>query len=138
MHTYNTDVFIYTCSTRTPDYRWQGQMKISENPCFMYGQNFKKFPKKCSDWTRHALKKPICSDCPSGPQSAKFEVRTGQSGLKNHQICSDWPDYQALKNAKFVRIGPKITIFARLSLSTQTNYVIIHSPFVRQDIFCQQ
>ena len=30
---------------RTPDYRWRGQMKISENPCFMYRQNFKNFPK---------------------------------------------------------------------------------------------
>ena len=28
---------------RTPEYRWQGQMKISENLAYMFGQNFKNF-----------------------------------------------------------------------------------------------
>ena len=70
---------------RTPDYWWQGQMKIFENPCFMYGQDFKNFPKN---------------------------------------VCIA---HLAPQNAKFVWIGPKITIFSRLSVSTQTNYVIIHS-----------
>jgi hypothetical protein len=32
-------------ATRTPDYRWLGQMKISENLGVMYGQNFKNFSK---------------------------------------------------------------------------------------------
>ena len=28
---------------RTPEYRWQGQIKISENPAYMFGQNFENF-----------------------------------------------------------------------------------------------
>jgi hypothetical protein len=35
--------------TRTPEYRWQGLMEISENLALMYRQNFKNFPKNV--WT---------------------------------------------------------------------------------------
>src|SRR5271168_1946336 len=30
--------------SRTPDYRWQGLLKIFQNLALMYGQNFKNFP----------------------------------------------------------------------------------------------
>jgi hypothetical protein len=110
---------------RTPDYRWQGQMKISENPCFMYGQNFKNFPKNVRIGAGMRRKNQNLFGLPIWPpkmpnlfglanqasKTAKF-VRTGQLGLKKCLICSDWP------------------IFARLSVSTQTNYVIIHSPSI--------
>ena len=33
------------CWDRTPEYRWQGLMKIFENLTLMYGQNFKTFLK---------------------------------------------------------------------------------------------
>ena len=90
-------------------------MKISENPYFMYRQNFKNFPKN---------------------------VRIGAGMRRKNQNLfglAIWPPKmpnlfglanQASKNANFVRIGPKITIFAQLSVSTQTNYVIIRSPSI--------
>jgi hypothetical protein len=31
------------CHRRTPEYRWQGQMEISENLAYMYRQKIKKF-----------------------------------------------------------------------------------------------
>ena len=69
-------------------------MKISENPCFMYGQSFKNFPKnvRIVRWkNQNWLGLPIWP--PKMPNLF---------GLAN----------QASKNAKFVRIGSKIAIFA--------------------------
>ena len=100
---------------RTPDYRWQGQMKISENPCFMYGQNFKNFPQNVRIGAGMRRKNQNLFGLPIWPPK-----KPNLFGLAN----------QASKNAEFVWIGPEITIFARLSVSTQTNYVIIHSPSI--------
>ena len=90
-------------------------MKISENPCSMYGQNFKKFPKNVRIGASMHRKNQNLFGLPIWPPK-----KPNLFGLAN----------QASKNAKFVRIGPEITIFARLSVSRQTNYVIIHSPSI--------
>jgi len=67
-----------------PEYRWQGLMEISENSALMYGRNFKKFPQKCSDCSRHG---PLKSKCffrivHQASKKTKF-VRTGPSGPEN-------------------------------------------------------
>jgi hypothetical protein len=69
---------------------------------FYVWTKFQQFPQKYSDQSRHALKKP------------KF-VRIANL---------------APQSAKFVWIGPKITIFAWLSVRKQTNNVIIHFPCI--------
>jgi hypothetical protein len=43
--------------SRTPEYRWGGQMEIFKNLALMYGQNLKNVPPKCSDCSRHWPKK---------------------------------------------------------------------------------
>ena len=90
-------------------------MKISENLCFMYGQNFKNILKNFQIGAGIHWKNQNLFGLPIWPPKMPnlFELAN-----------------QASKNAKFVWIGSKITIFARLSVSTQTNYVIIHSPSI--------
>ena len=43
--------------TKTPNYKWWGQMKISKNLGVMYRQNFPNYLLICSDHSRHAHKK---------------------------------------------------------------------------------
>ena len=85
------------CS-RTPEYRWQGQLKISENLAYMFGQNFRKMfgfrqalaynEKIRSDWPTGPKKVQICSDGDIRPRK-----RLNSFGLAN----------QASKTAHFVR-----------------------------------
>jgi hypothetical protein len=81
------------CAIRTPDYRWQGQMKISENPCFMYGQNFKNFPKNVRIGAGIHQKNQNLFGLPIWPPKIP-----NLFGLAN----------QASKNVKFVRLAPKL------------------------------
>ena len=72
-------------------------MKISENPCFMYGQNFKNLPKNVRIGSGMCWKNQNLLGLPIWPPKMPnlFEQAN-----------------QASKNAKFVRIGSKIAIFA--------------------------
>jgi len=72
-------------------------MEISENPCFMYGQIFKNFSKNVWIGAGVHWKSQNLLGLPIRPQ--KMPNLFG-------------PANQASKNAKFVRIGSKITIFA--------------------------
>jgi hypothetical protein len=90
--------------TRTPEYRWQGLIKIFENLALMYGQHFKNFLKII--WTAAGM----------GPKSQnlfRLTIRppknsffwTGQSGPKNNQFHPDWPS--GLENGSH---GPQTTV----------------------------
>jgi hypothetical protein len=71
------------CSTRTPEYRWQGLMKFFKNLALMYGQNITKFPEKCSDCSRHeSQKSKYVQIVHQASKKPKF-VRTGPSGPEN-------------------------------------------------------
>ena len=88
--------FRFSQLSRTPDYRWWGQMKISENPCFMYGQNFKNFPKNVRIGSGMHWKNQNLLRLPIWPPK-----------MPNLFGLANW----ASKNAKFVQIGSKIAIF---------------------------
>ena len=79
-------------------------MKISKNLCFMYRQNFKNFPKNVQNGAGMRWKNQNFFGWPIWPPKMP-----NLFGLANH----------ASKNAKFVWIGPKITIFAQLSTNKQ-------------------
>ena len=90
-------------STRTPEYRWRGQMEISENLAYMHRQNFKIFTQNVRTTAGIGPKCQFLFGLLIRPQNAPILfglahqasknpnfVRTDLSGLKNVQICSDW------------------------------------------------
>ena len=80
-------------------------MKISENPCFMYGQSFKKMFGLCVEKTK------ICSDCPSGPPKC--------------QICSDWP-IRPQKTLNLFGLAPKLPFLRKYTNKLCHNSFPVH------------
>jgi hypothetical protein len=56
---------------RTPEYKWRGQMEISENLAYMFRQNFKNFTQNV-DYSTHWPKMSILFRLLIKPQKSQF------------------------------------------------------------------